>query len=172
VFLDLIFHNPDMGWISPSVTLWWPGEVVDLLNLVPADIWSCGNVPAGRCVDFIGACLARPEIDRGRMEVRNIPVPREWFTTGGEDGWYHRLLAEMRSREDPPILVNLLPPFEASRGARELCRLVWDSNRDTRRWVVAGPGEQRQAEPAAAPDLPSDYRHFTQSPGQSEGQRP
>ena len=153
MFIDLIFHNPDMGWISPSLTLWWPGEVVELLNLVPAEIWACGNVPAGRCVDFIGECFARPEvIDRGRMEVWNIPVPREWFATGGEDGWYHRLLAEMQSWKQPPILVNLLPPFEAKRGERELCRLVWDSDREHRRWVVARPDEQRQAEPGDATD--------------------
>jgi hypothetical protein len=140
VFISFVFHNPDMGRISPSVSLWWPGKVINLLNLLPADIWSDGNVPAGRCVDFIGACLACPKVDRGRLEVWNIPVPREWFATGGEDGWYHRLMAEMRSWDDPPVLVNLLPPFEASRGDRELCRLVWNDNRDTRWWVATRAG--------------------------------
>jgi hypothetical protein len=49
-------------------------------------------------------------------------------------------MAEMRSWDDPPVLVNLLPPFEASRGDRELCRLVWNDNRDTRRWVATQAG--------------------------------
>jgi hypothetical protein len=128
VFFDLVFHLPTVPLVCPVVSIWWEAEVIDLLNAFPPALWTCDPEPERWFVDFITSCVTIPGIDRARMEVRNIPIPTEWFAQGGKD-WYDRLMVEFDAFDAPPVLINLGPPYEASRGRTELCRWVRSENK-------------------------------------------
>src|SRR5690348_2800889 len=96
MYIDIIFHSPQLPRVSPAVAVWWPGRVIDLLNLIPWRVWSGGDMPEGRCAAFIGACAALPQVDADRLEVRNVPVAKEWLASADPREWYARLLEDMR----------------------------------------------------------------------------
>jgi hypothetical protein len=118
----LVFHRASLPGISPAVSLEWNGSIVELLQALPERIWSNGNVPEGRCVDFIGACFALPSINTSEMEVWNIDPPHTVLESDNEFEWYRKKMASIQEWEARPILVNLDPPFDVSQGGVELWR--------------------------------------------------
>ncbi|HTU92547.1 MAG TPA: hypothetical protein VMF69_20870 [Gemmataceae bacterium] len=87
-FHTIIFHRASLPGISPALSLWWEDDIVDLLKVILPRIFDLGgNMPDGKCVDFIGACFAEPSVDKARMEVSNIYYPPE---IADEDDWYSR----------------------------------------------------------------------------------
>jgi len=144
VYRTLIFYRPEPPSLSPALSIWWPGRVIDLFNLTPPDVWGNGNMPEGRCVEFIGACFAVPRIDTGRMEVWNLPLRwerlNEWERAHGTrvfgEPWVRWLFEEVAGWEKPPVLVDLEPPYHATQGGEVLCRRV-DLRHD--RWEPGQP---------------------------------
>jgi hypothetical protein len=49
VYRTLIFYRSEPPSLSPAISIWWPGRVIDLFNLVPPNVWGNGNLPEGRC---------------------------------------------------------------------------------------------------------------------------
>ncbi len=155
MFFDLVFHLPDVPFISPMVSLWWEAEVIDLLNSFPTDLWRCDSVPERWFANFIAACVALPGIDQSRIEVRNIPVPTEWLANDRGE-WYGRLMADFQEFDAPPILVNLSYPCEARRPGFNVWKLVTSLESPSKvsgaRWIVSGWDIPQKAEPGAAGD--------------------
>jgi hypothetical protein len=147
VYRTIVFYRSDPPTFSPAVSVWWPGSVIDLFNLIPPLAWANGNMPEGRCVEFIGACFSVPEIDTSRMEVWNMRLRYdrldEWEQVHGSrvfgEPFLKWLFDEVGAWERPPVLVNMEPPFEAYLGGKELCRWVANPHNPERPiWVAPG----------------------------------
>jgi hypothetical protein len=70
--------------------------------------------------------LSIQEIDKNRLEVRNIQVPQEWFNSEDPFEGYRKFIEEQNKPGVPGnqvVLVNLSPPFEAMVAGKEVCRL-------------------------------------------------
>lgn len=154
MYRTIIFHSSALSSVSPAVLVWWPGEILALFNLLPADRWYFGGTPGGACAAFLGGCLAVPGTSAGTLEVHNLPLrwdrqdelaglhgspkyAEEWR------GWLHeelRRLDEVGERAEPPVLVDLEPPYHVTRGDEVLCRRVdlchdhWEPGQPL--WVV------------------------------------
>jgi len=135
VFLDLVFHSSELPYVSPMVSLWWEADVIDLLNALPQDLWPCDSSPEKWFVDLLAGLMALPVVGRNQLEVRNVPVPTEWFAAGGRE-WYDRLMSEFDAFDAPPALVSVTPPYVASRARVQLCR--WEPTGSG--WHRAAPG--------------------------------
>jgi hypothetical protein len=157
VYRTFIFFRRDLYEVSPAVKVWWPGEVIDLLNRLPAGTVYHGGVPEGVCAAFIGACSSGPEARPGSLEVFNLrlrwgrqnELEGECGTPEHEDRWRDWLFGEIGwlyeqagGRAEPPVLVDINPPFHATQGGKVLCRPLhlpydpWEPGQPT--WVAPG----------------------------------
>jgi len=161
-----IFFRSELCSVSPAVSLWWPGEVIDLLNQLPVGSLHYGGMAEGTCVDFIVACSSTLKLEMLPLEVCNLPL--RWDRQNdleGKDGtleyherWRNWLLDEIGrlwddadARRTPPVLIDLDPPFHATQGGKVLCRrLMGEYKVDGPEWVAPDLGQR--PEPNAAPD--------------------
>lgn len=74
VYRRLIFFGSGLSSVSPAVSLWWPGKVINLFNQFPTDALHYGTYATGTCVDFIVACSAVKKTKYQPMEVYNLPL--------------------------------------------------------------------------------------------------
>jgi hypothetical protein len=151
VYHIIIFYRAEPSSLSPAVNIWWPGKVIDLFNLLPAPVWRNGNMPEGRCVDFIGGCFSAPEIDTNRMEVWNLCLRwerlEEWERLRGSrvfgEPWLKWLFEEIGTWEKPPILVDM-ELNQAIQGGKVLCRRVVNRHDPEKPlWVAPDSGVDR-----------------------------
>lgn len=41
----IIFYHSGLPSVSPAVSFWWPGKVINLFHLIPVEAWCNGNAP-------------------------------------------------------------------------------------------------------------------------------
>lgn len=133
MYHHIIFYRSEPPSLSPAVSIWWPGKVIDLFNMLPPSVWGAGSMPEGMCVRFIGGCFSVPEIDTQRMEVWTLALRfdrlKEWERVNGTrvfgEPWLRWLSEEIAAWEKPPVLVDA-ESNEASQGGKRLCH--WKAN--------------------------------------------
>jgi hypothetical protein len=146
-----IFFCPGLTSVSPAVSLWWPGKVINLFNQIPADALHYGAFATGTCADFIVACSALGKTKYHPIEVINLPLrwegqdrlAGEIDTPAHSVQWRDWLFAEIERltaeyQQDPPILVDIDPPYHVIQGGAVLFQRV--DHRDYREgdplWVT------------------------------------
>jgi hypothetical protein len=132
-----IFFHSGLTSVSPVVILQWPGKVINLFNQFPAGALFYGTFAADACADFIVACSAVEKAKRQRrfrpsIQVCNLALRWEgqdqltaaYDTPEHSEQWRAWLFAEIErlcaDRLDPPILVDLEPPFHVTQGGTVL----------------------------------------------------
>jgi len=141
VYRTFIFFRSDLSSVSPAVTLWWPRKVVTLLNQLPVGAVSYGALAGNACADFIAACC--PVV--GSTEVDNLPLRWDWFdqiegdldTLEYAEEWRSRLFQEIErlsagadGQRRLPVMIDLNPPYHATRGDKVLCRRLMGEYRE------------------------------------------
>ncbi len=147
VYRTFIFFRCDLSSVSPAVTLWWPGKL-------PVGAIHYGAMAGQACADFIVACSGVPGAASRGIEVDNLPL--RWGRLdeleGSPDTREHveqwrkwlfeemeRLSADSDGRRWIPILLDLDPPYQATRGGEVLCRRLMDEYREGGpQWVASG----------------------------------
>jgi hypothetical protein len=154
VYRTFIFFRSDLSSVSPAVTLWWPGKVIDLLNQLPVGALHYGAMAGQVCADFIVACSGVPGAASREIEVDNLPLRwgrldelegspdtpeyvarwREWLFEEIE-----RLSASVDGQRWLPVMLDLDPPYHATQGGEVLCRrLMGDYREGGPQWVAPG----------------------------------
>jgi hypothetical protein len=170
LYRSAIFVRGWLGSVSPAVTFFWPGEVIDLLNRLPEDV-IFGGMADDACADFIAQCWALPPIQMNRSRSENWPRPlsvsnlqlrwelldrltaevdtreyaaqfRAWLSEE-----LARLYADVKDQRELPVLFDLDPPFHVTQGGEVLCRRVvpWiDQVKPGQPLWVAGPSSDAE----------------------------
>lgn len=161
MYRTFIFYRPDLCSVSPAVSLWWPDQVIDLLNQLPVGALHYGGMAGAACADFIVACrgLLPREVLPGVMatqgsEVDNLPL--RWDRLEALEGspdtleyvsrWCSWLFEEIEhltvntdDRRWLPVMIDLDPPYHATQGGEVLCRrLMSDYREGGPQWVASG----------------------------------
>ena len=132
MYRTFIFFRPGLTDVSPAVHLWWPGKVIHLFRQFPPLALHYGASATGTCADFIVACSALEKTKYQPIEVANLPLrwegqdrlTAEFDTPAHADQWRAWLFAEIgrlsADQQDPPILVDLDPPYHVTQGGAVL----------------------------------------------------
>ncbi len=135
MYRTFVFFGSGLATVSPVVTVWWPGKVIDLFTQFPAGALHYGSFASHTCADFIVACSAVKETKGGVMEVSSLRLRWE-----GEDrltaefntpaytvewrAWLYteieRLCADITDPQKLPILVEIDPPYHITQGGTVL----------------------------------------------------
>jgi hypothetical protein len=140
VYRTFIFFRSGLASVSPAVSVWWPGKVINLFNQFPDLAIHFGAFADGACADFIMACSAVVDKTQGQpIEVYNLPFRwegQDWLaaeidTPAHREQWrtwlfeeIERLFAQDSDQQNPPILVDLDPPFQVTQGGTVLFQHV------------------------------------------------
>jgi ribA/ribD-fused uncharacterized protein len=145
VYRTFIFFCADLASVSPGVTLWWPRKVVTLLNSLPVGALHFGAMAGQACADFIAACSAVSGAATRGIEVDNLPLRWDQLdnvegspdTQGYAQRWRDWLFGEVERLSDGtdgrrwrPVMIDLDPPYHATRGDQVLCRRLMGEYRE------------------------------------------
>jgi hypothetical protein len=143
-YRTFIFFGSGLTSVSPAVSLWWPGKVINLFKQLPAETLVLGTLASEVCAHFIGACSAlqkaklsgsRHRSDPGqylRIQVSSLALRWEgqelltaaYDTPEHAEQWRAWFFAEIErlcaNAQHPPILVDLDPPFHVTQGGTVL----------------------------------------------------
>jgi ribA/ribD-fused uncharacterized protein len=145
VYRTFIFFRADLSSVSPMVTLWWPRKVVTLLNSLPVGALHFGAMAGQACADFIAACCSVSGAATRGIEVDNLPL--RWDQLDQLEGnpdtqeyaqrWRDWLFSEVERLSDGidgrrwgPVMIDLDPPYHATRGGQVLCRRLMGEYRE------------------------------------------
>jgi hypothetical protein len=132
VHRTFIFFRAELASVSPAVTIWWPGKVINLFNQFPDTALNFGGFPDGICVDFIMSCSALEKTKSQPIEVFNLPLrwegqdrlTGEVDTAGHREQWRAWLVAEIKrlsgDQQFSPILVDMDPPYHITQAGMVL----------------------------------------------------
>lgn len=134
MYRTFIFFRAGLTSVSPAVILWWPGKVINLFNQFPAEALHYGAFASGTCGDFVVACAALEKAKSRQIEVCNLllrwegqdRLTAEYDTPAHSDQWRAWLFEELDRLfadaygQDPPILVDLDPPYHVTQGGTVL----------------------------------------------------
>ena len=129
-----IFFGAGLASVSPAVTVWWPGKVINLFRQFPSGALHYGAFAPGTCADFIRACSALEKTSYQPIEVHNLPLrwegqdrlTAEFDTPAYSEQWRAWLFGELERLSadydgpNPPILVDIDPPFHVTQGGTVL----------------------------------------------------
>lgn len=128
MYRSFIFFRAGLASVSPVVTVWWPGAVLNLFRRFPPEALHFGSYASEACVTFITACAALDKTRYLPTEVSNLQlrwegqdaIAAEFDTAAYRDQWRAWLLAEIdrlaAGAADPPILVDTDPPYHVTQG--------------------------------------------------------
>jgi hypothetical protein len=119
VYRTIIFYRANPPAVSPAVSLEWSGKVVDLLNRLPPDVWVYGDRPERLCAAFVAACCADLPQGLWALPLRRDRLAECERAHGGPlagAAWVRWLSDEFGGGEAPPVLIDLDPPYHATRG--------------------------------------------------------
>lgn len=159
-----IFFRSGLTSVSPAVSVWWPGKVINLFKQFPAAALHYGAMATGACADFIVACSALEKTKYQPIEVFNLPLPwegqdrltAEFDTSAYWDQWRAWLFAEIErlstDRAEPPILVDIEPPYYVTQGGTVLFQRIdyQDFKAGDPLWVTPGRADRLAKARAAA----------------------
>lgn len=102
MYRTFIVFRSGLASVSPAVSLWWPGKIINLFNQLPAVALHYGAFATGTCADFIVACSALEKTKYQPIEVYNLPLrwegqdrlTAEIDTPAHSDQWRAWLFAE------------------------------------------------------------------------------
>lgn len=135
MYRTFIFFKSGLTSVSPAVTVWWPGKVINLFNQFPPAALHYGAYATGACADFIVACSAVEKTKYQPVEVENLPLrwdgvdalTAEYDTPAYSAQWREWLFAELgryfTGPDGPPelpVLVDLDPPHHVTQGGTVL----------------------------------------------------
>lgn len=153
MYRRFIFFGAGLSSVSPVVTVWWPGKVINLFNQFPEMALHFGSYASETCVDFVIACSQVKKAKEMPLEVANLPLrwegqdhlTGEYGTAAYANEWrewlfreFERLFGDIEDPRNLPILVDIDPPFHVTQGGTVLFQLV--DHRDYKegdpRWVT------------------------------------
>ena len=135
MYRRFIFFRAGLSSVSPGVTVWWPGKVIDLFNQFPESALHYGSHASETCVDFIIACSQVKKAKQMPLDVANLPLrwegqeqlTAEYATAVYANEWrewlfreLERVFAEIEDKRSLPILVDIDPPFHVTQGGTVL----------------------------------------------------